>query len=343
MNMGVKITELLEPQPIRFRDLKGKIIAIDAYNHLYQFLSSIRSASGEVLTNSQGNVTSHLVGLFSRSVRMMQAGMRLVYIFDGKPPLLKQATIEKRRERKEYAKRAYEQAEEVADTEAMRKFAARTTSITPQMVDDAKKMLELLGIPFFTAPAEAEAQAAKLVINKDAYAVSSQDADTLLFGTERLIRNLSISRQRRRNKGIYQQKIDIQLITLTKVLQKLQLSQDKLIALAMLVGTDYAPGVSGFGPKKSYKLVKKHESLPTIFKEAGWDDYNTHSWEEVFTLIKEMPVTDNYILKWNPVQRKELMTFLHDEKEFSKERIQHALAELEKTTMKERGLSEYFS
>ena len=340
--MGVKITEILAPQSITLKQLKGKVIAIDAYNHLYQFLSSIRSPSGDLLTDSKGRVTSHLLGLFSRTTRLMQQGIKPIYIFDGKPPELKRATIEKRRVIKERAREEYEIAKEQNDIGTMRKQAARTSRLSPVMVEDAKKLLELLGVPHITAPSEGEAQAARLVVNKDAYAVGSQDADTLLFGAERLVRNLSISRQRKKAGTFYQQKIDIQLIELTRILQQLNLSHDKLIALAMLVGTDYAPGVSGLGPKKAHKLVNKHQQLPAIFEEAKWTEHNEVDWQEIFTTIKDMPVRDDYSFSWEKTRKEELMSFLHEEREFSKERIESALQEIDQSITQQQNLMGYF-
>ena len=91
--MGVKLSDIPK-QTIEFEDLRGKVIAIDAFGSLYQFLSSIRQKDGTPLMDSQGNVTSHLMGLFTRTTNLMQKGIKVCYVFDGKRPILKQQETE---------------------------------------------------------------------------------------------------------------------------------------------------------------------------------------------------------------------------------------------------------
>src|SRR3989338_6805349 len=144
--MGVQITELLVKEEIAIRDLKNKAVAVDAPNHLYQFLSTIRQRDGSLFTDSEGNVTSHLIGLLSRTSSLLRSGLRLVYVFDGKVPELKWAENRKRRELKEAAEKKFRDAEEKGNVEEMRKYAARTSRLTPEMVDEAKKLLDALGV-----------------------------------------------------------------------------------------------------------------------------------------------------------------------------------------------------
>jgi flap endonuclease-1 len=181
--MGLAIKEILVSKEIDVGDLKGKVLAIDSFNLLYQFLTTIRGPDGSLLTDRSGNVTSHLVGLFSRTTNFMQQGLKPVFVFDGVAPLLKQQERERRAQIKQEAKREYEIAKEREDIEAMKKYASRTTKLTSEMIEDAKQLISMMGLPIVQAASEGEAQAAYIAKQKDAYACVSQDFDSLLYAT----------------------------------------------------------------------------------------------------------------------------------------------------------------
>jgi len=324
--MGVKIAELFEPKPIEISSLAGKVIAIDASNHLYQFLSTIRGPTGELLTDDHGNVTSHLIGLLARTSNLMKQKLKIIYVFDGKPPELKSAETKKRRKAKKQAEEKFEQAKKEEDIEGMKKYASRTSRLTPEMVEEAKKLLKYLGIPILQAPGEAEAQAAVICKNKDAYAVASQDADALLFGTPRLIRNLSITGRRKQSGKLAYNAVDPELIVLKDLISSLKISQEQFIALSMLVGTDYnIGGIPGLGPKKALELVKKHEKPSSIFSAADWNKHFTVSWKEVFSLFTHPKTTTNYNFVWNKPAPEKVIDFLCSSHGFSEERVESAL------------------
>jgi len=188
--MGVDIGDLFRWEKISFDDLRDRIIAIDAHNVLYQFLSSIRRRDGTPLKDSKGQITSHLSGLFHRTANMVEAKIRPVYVFDGKPHPLKAKTLEERRKRKEQAEKEWKEALEAGDIEKARSKAQQTSRLTDEMIDQSKELLEALGIPFIQAPGEGEAQASIMVKKGDAFAVGSQDYDCLLIGSPVLVRNL---------------------------------------------------------------------------------------------------------------------------------------------------------
>src|SRR5713101_2919490 len=94
--MGSQIGVLIERERISLDNLSGKLVAVDAFNALYQFLSIIRLRDGTPLKDQDGRVTSHLSGLFYRTINLLEHGMRPVYVFDGKPPRLKQRTLKER-------------------------------------------------------------------------------------------------------------------------------------------------------------------------------------------------------------------------------------------------------
>jgi len=344
--MGVQITELLAGEEIALDRLKGKILAVDAHLFLYQFLTTIRQPDGTPLSDSKGNVTSHLIGLFTRSTSLMRHGIKLAYVFDGKPPKLKEKEREKRKEIKIEAGKKYKEAVEKEDTEGMRKYAARTSRLTSDMIEESKKLIEALGLPVVQAPSEGEAQAAFIVKNHGAFAVASQDADSLLFGAPRLIRNLSMAGRRKRTNKLAYETIKPQLISLSDTLNTLKIDQGQLIALAMLVGTDFNPGgIKGIGPKNALKLVTKHgNDFDALFREVKWDGQNEVPWTEIFYLIQKMPATEDYHLGWKSPHQENIIKLLVDEHDFSLERVQSTLEKFKEETSsrQQKGLGEFF-
>lgn len=327
--MGTKLKDLVVKQTVSLDDLKEKVLVVDAPNFLYQFLSSIRARDGSLFTDSKGRVTSHLIGLFTRTTNLMQHNLRLVYVFDGEPPKLKHVEVEKRRRAKQEAARLYKEAVKREDIEEMRKYAARTSRLSDEMVKDAKLLIKALGLPIIQAPSEAEAQAAHITKKGKAFAVVSEDYDSLLFGAPKLVRNLSISKRKKLPKQMVYKKVEPELINIKETLKTLGINQDQLIYLAMLIGTDYNPkGVKGIGPKKALQLVKKFKKPEKLFSEAKWKDFFEFSWQEVYELIKKMPVTKNFKLEWNKPNKQEIIKLLVDEHDFSMQRVEKTMDEL---------------
>ncbi len=344
--MGVHISELLVSKEIDSADLRDKIIAVDAHLFLYQFLTTIRQRDGSLLMDSKGSVTSHLSGLFSRNARFMQQGLRLVYVFDGKPPELKLQEVKRRTMLKEAAAQKYEDAKAAEDLEAMKKYASRTTKLTSDMIEEAKVLISAMGLPIIEAPSEGEAQAAHMVRTGKAYAVASQDADCLLFGSPRLLRNLSIAGKRKKANKLAFETIKPEMVNLSYTLNNLSLDQDQLIVLSMLVGTDFNyGGIKGIGPKNALKLLAKYkDDFEGLFAEVKWSDFFSVPWTEVFYLFKKMPVTDDYELEWKPVNRDKVYEIMVEKHEFSEQRINSALDKLseEKEKQTQKGLGEFF-
>ena len=324
-------------------ELAHKVMAVDSFNMLYQFLTTIRMRDGTPLKNSKGQVTSHLVGLFSRVTNLMEQQLKLVFVYDGETPALKKAERARRKEAKQEAARKHEEAVKAEDVEGMRKYAGRTAVLTADMIEESRRLLEALGIPWIQAPAEGEAQAAHLVKSRDADYVVSQDTDCLLFGAPKMIKNLSISGKRRKPGSNVYINVYPEVISLEDELKRLGISQKQLIALGMLVGTDFNPGgIKGLGPKKGLKLVKEHgENLERVFSEAGWDEHQQVSWQEVYELISTMQVTDDYKITWRPPNPGAAKKLLVEEFAFSDERVSNALNKLG-TSQAQKGLGDYF-
>ncbi len=341
--MGTKLSSLLEPEEISYEDLKGKRLVIDAFNNLYQYLSSIRQYDGTPLKDSKGNITSHLSGLFFRTSRLMSLGLRLAFCFDGKPPELKKKEQERRHAIKEESIKKYKEAEAAQDIEEMRKYASRTSKLTSEMIDESKKLISALGLPIVQAPSEAEAQAAHMAKKGDFYAVISQDTDSLLFGAPKILKNLTLSQKKKRAGSSAYSRVLPELIRLDSTLNSLGIDNDQLIALAMLVGTDFnIGGIKGIGPKKGIKLVIEHgKDFDSLFREAGWKEHFDFPWKEVFDIIKHMPTTDKYELEWENVKKDEVISLLVSKHEFSKDRVLSSLDRIAKEN-KQKGLDAWF-
>jgi len=343
--MGTQIKCLLKSNEISLNDLNNKTLVIDSYNLLYQFLTTIRSRDGSLLMDSKGNITSHLVGLFSRTTRLMQSNIKLIFVFDGKPPKLKEIERQRRKDVKIYAEKKYEKAVEEENIEEMKKYASRTTRLTESIIEESKKLISALGLPIVQALSEGEAQAACIFKNKDADYCVSQDFDSLLFGSPKLVRNLSIIGKRKKS-GLSYTTVSPELIDLSENLNNLGIDQNQLIALAMLVGTDYnIGGVKGIGPKNALKLVKKHKSnFDALFKEIRWNDFFDYPWEEVYDLFKKIPLNLDYQIKWEKPNKEEVINLLVKEHDFAIERVEPILDKLlkHKENKQQKGLGDFF-
>jgi len=323
--MGVKLSGLVEKKDLKWEQMEGKKLAIDASNVLFQFLSSIRQKDGTLLMDEEGNVTSHLVGLFSRVPNLMQKEIQPVFVFDGEAPALKEKVRVLRHQRKEKAREKYARAALEEEEEEMGKYARQFSWVNSQMFDESKLLLQALGLPVIQAPSEAEAQCAYMAKKKVVWAAASQDYDSLLFGAPRLILNLTLS-QKRKVAGGKQVYISPYLIELDSVLEKLHLTQDQLIVLGILIGTDYNPGgVPGIGPKKALKLVQSEKSFEKIFSSFSVD----FDWKEIFDTFKDIPVND-VSLKFGALDEEKVKELLVEQHDFSMDRVESTLEKLRK-------------
>ncbi len=325
--MGVSITELVEPKQIELESLCGKTIAIDAYNMMYQFLSSIRDRmTGEPLRDSKGRITSHLSGLFYRTARMIEAGILPVYVFDGKPPEFKDETIAQRKEIKEQAREKWKEALAAGDAEAVRRYSMASSKLTKDMVEEAKNLLSLMGVSSVQAPSEGEAQATHLLRQGKVWAVGSQDWDSLLFGSDRLVKNLGITGRRKLPRKESFITVKPELIELDQVLSALGITREQLIIMGILIGTDYnIGGVKGLGPKKALQLVKEQKTLDAVMGQIEWE-FRTPP-QKIFDFFMNPPAEDIEIRK-ETLQPEVLERQLIEEHDFSRERIDSSLKKL---------------
>jgi flap endonuclease-1 len=335
--LGVNLRKLVPKTKVDLKSLSGKSIAIDAYNALYQFLAIIRQPDGTPLKDSTGRITSHLSGLFYRTANLVEMDIKVVYVFDGVPPALKEVEIKRRTKVKEEALIKYERALQEGRIEEARTYAQMTSRLKDYMAEDSKRLLTQMGVPWVQAPSEGEAQAAHLAKKGDTNYCASQDYDSLLFGAPTLLRNVTISGRRKLpRKPVYVEVVP-EIIKLDQLLKELNITREQLVDIGILVGTDFNPeGVKGIGPKTALKLIKQHGSieklLPTL-KEAEFPAEPKRI-REIFLNPK---VTDNYKLTWKDPNVEGVVDFLCRERDFSEERVRKALKKMTEGLRKAKG------
>ncbi|GJN22789.1 hypothetical protein PR202_gb10387 [Eleusine coracana subsp. coracana] len=255
--MGIKgLTKLLaEHAPKsavqrRVEDYRGRIIAVDASLSIYQFL-----------------------GMLNRTIRMLEAGIKPVFVFDGEPPELKRKELAKRSLTRDVAAKDLDRALENGDEDSIEKFSKRTVKVTKKHNDDCKRLLRLMGVPVVEAPGEAEAQCAALCENHMAYAVASEDMDSLTFGARRFLHHLT---------DLGFKKSPVTEFEVSKVLEELGLTMDQFIDLCM-------------GGQRALKLIRQHGCIEEVLQNLKQTRYSVpEDWpyQEVRTLFKEPNAVD---------------------------------------------------
>ncbi|MHA1688858.1 MAG: flap endonuclease-1 [Promethearchaeota archaeon] len=334
--MGIKINELVNEikRPITFENLNNRRIAIDAFNTIYQFLAIIRQQDGTPLKDYKGNVTSHLTGLFYRTINFIEYNIKPIYVFDGEPTILKLETLKERRQIKKEAREKMFKAQDEEDFAEAKKYAQMTSKLDDAMIEESKKLLTYMGIPVVEAKSEGEAQSAYLVEKGDAWACASQDYDTLLFGGKRLLRNFAIGRSKKVKQTTVT--LDIEYISLSKFLEKHEITREQLIDMGILIGTDFFPGIKGIGQHKALGLIKKYGTLEEIIKnesslEEKLKNLTPDLIEQLRDLFLNPKINKDYPpLKWNKVNYEKVIELLVDVHDFSKVRVENALERLKK-------------
>jgi flap endonuclease-1 len=362
--MGVQLGDLLEGKDVALDSLSGKILAIDMFNFLYQFLATIRGPDGLLLTTSQGVVTSHLVGLFGRLTRLMEYDIKCVCVFDGVSPALKDEERKRRKELKQQAQIEYDLAIQAGDLAQAKKLASRTSSLTSEMIADTKELCVALGLPVVQAPSEGEAQAAYLVKKGLVHFVASQDTDALLFGAPFVLKNVSIMGKKKQARTLAYQTVSPQVYCLSDILRTHGLSQRQLILIGMLCGTDFNKGgMKGIGPKNALKKVRElyvgrqtvtadgiiqctlspsdeKQLLDAFFSEIGWTDSFSFDYWQVIDLFEHMPVVDVEPLSWSAINKHAVEQLLCQKYEFTPQRVTEGLSRIRQTV--QRGLGDFF-
>ncbi|XP_054817079.1 flap endonuclease 1 [Prosopis cineraria] len=330
--MGIKgLTKLLAdnaPKSMKehkFESYFGRKIAIDASMSIYQFLIVVGRSGTEMLTNEAGEVTSHLQGMFSRTIRLLEAGIKPVYVFDGKPPELKKQELAKRFSKRADAGEDLSEAKETGTKEDIEKFSKRTVKVTKQHNEDCKRLLRLMGVPVVEAPSEAEAQCAALCKSGKVYAVASEDMDSLTFGAPKFLRHLMDPSSK---------KIPVMEFEVAKILEELNLSMDQFIDLCILSGCDYCDSIRGIGGLTALKLIRQHGSIENILENINKERYQIPDdwpYKEARQLFKEPLVLteeEQLDLKWTAPDEDGLIAFLVNENGFNADRVAKAIEKI---------------
>lgn len=311
------------------KSLFGRKIAIDASMCLYQFLIAVRQQDGNMLTNDLGETTSHLMGFFYRTIRMVGNGIKPCYVFDGKPPVLKGGELEKRLKRREEAEKMAEEMKETGTIEELQKFERRTVRVTREQNEDAKKLLKLMGIPYVEAPCEAEAQCAELSKTGKVYGAASEDMDTLCYSPTHFLRNVTAAEAR---------KLKIEEFDIKKVLEGFDMDIETFVDLCILLGCDYCETIKGIGPVTALKLIKEHKTIENVIKSIEENPKSKYkvpeNWpykeaRELF-LHPDVMKGEDVELKWSEPDVDGLVQFMVKENGFSEQRIKDGAAKLSK-------------
>jgi flap endonuclease-1 len=267
--MGIKnLLKFISEYPniIKYKDTTeyiGKKIAIDISILLYQVIISIRS-SGSDLTNSKGEITSHILGLFNKTLHFLDRGITPVYVFDGKPPKLKSKILDTR---KQIKLKALEKLSQAISKEDKIKYLKRSVYITKEHIDQCKELLSLMGIPFIIAPEEADSELSYLCKTNMVYAVLTEDMDILTFGSPKIIRNLISTK----NEPFE--------IDLNDILTTLNLKYEEFIELCILFGCDYCSNISDIKTSEIYKSYYIYRNIPDTINDLKNKGFNITDFE----------------------------------------------------------------
>ncbi len=334
--MGVDISSLVERRPTTLKDHSGWYVAVDAFNVLYQFLSSIRQPDGTPLMDDSGRITSHLSGVFYRNITLLENGIVPVYVFDGKPSPLKSGTIEERRLVKEKNRQALAEALQEGDTERARSLSSRINVITGKMIGEVKRLLELMGLPSVQAPSEGEAQASAMNSSGLVRGVVSQDYDCLLFGATSVLRNFTMGGRRKVPGRNFYVNVSPEMIDLPATLEKNGISREQLIDIGIMVGTDFNNGLARVGAKTALNLIRKHGNIRSVLKEKGLEIPNL---DQVRDLFLNPPSVGVNPPRLSPPNAEGIKKFLCEERGFGSLRVDPYLNKLEDLSRKGRQSS----
>ncbi|GFF27022.1 LOW QUALITY PROTEIN: flap endonuclease 1 [Aspergillus udagawae] len=346
--MGIKhlfqVIQENAPDAIKAGDIKnhfGRKVAI-----VYDFLIAVRS-EGQQLMSESGETTSHLMGMFYRTLRMVDNGIKPLYVFDGAPPKLKSGELAKRTARKAEATEAHEEAKETGTAEDVEKFSRRTVRVTREHNAECKKLLKLMGIPYIDAPTEAEAQCAVLARAGKVYAAASEDMDTLCFEAPILLRHLTFSEQRKEpiqeihlNRTLEGLGMDRQQSHLMDMIFSCLLPVAQFIDLCILLGCDYLEPIPKVGPNTALRLIREHGSLEKVVEAIESDPKKKYvipeNWpyqdaRELF-LHPDVREADHpeCDFKWEAPDVEALVEFLVKDKGFNEDRVRNGAARLQK-------------
>lgn len=233
---------------IKYKDLKGKTMAIDAMYQLHRMAHPFKSTATSKLTAPDGTSTNHINGLLALILNLHKYKSNQVWIFDNpEENPIKANENKKRQVQKEIA--AIKLGNVLNNTEDANKYERAAFKLERYMIHDLKYILNCFDIPWIEAPSKYEAEhiAAYLTnapidgIKVDG--VISTDPDCLLFGARLMIKN---------HKG------KLYRYNLKMVLSDAGVNQSGLIKIGVALGCDFADKTPGIGP---ISVLKKIDSI----------------------------------------------------------------------------------
>ena len=320
MNLGCNLRDLATAHPLELNEMAGQKIAVDVFLNAYQFITSLVGQEGKPLSFN-GKPVAHLMGFLDRATWMLENGIEPVFIFDGRPHDLKLETLAGRKERKVEAVEKWEAAVEAGDMALAKKLGPQTAEYTRDMVAETKRLFDCLGLVWIEAPMEAEGAGAVRCAKGEVAAVASQDWDTLLYGSPVLIRNLTSHGRKKFGRVLTAEKV-----VLKEMLDTHEITKEQLVDLAIMIGTDFHPGIKGIGPKTGLKLIKEHGTMEAVAEVKEFE--MPKDIETIRGLFLNHPVHPDPIPQAQRAVEKDLREFLQGEYGFSDGRLQRALDRL---------------
>jgi flap endonuclease-1 len=276
---NASLRDLAAIEDVSFDGLAGSVVAVDAHNWLYRYLTTtVKWTGDDVYTTADGREVANLVGVVQGLPKFFEHDLTPVFVFDGAVVDLKDDEVQERREQRERAEAKLEAARERGDELAAARLESRTQRLTDHIVDTTLDLLDLLDVPVVEAPAEGEAQAAYMARRGDADYVGTEDYDALLLGAPLTLRQLT-------SKG------DPELMDFEATLAEHDLTWEQLVDAAVLMGTDFNDGVAGIGPKTAVTLVRQHGDIWTVFES---EDVYVDDADRIRDLFLDPAVTDAY-------------------------------------------------
>lgn len=323
--MGCNLRDLANAHSIDISELAGKTVGIDAFLVAFQFITSMRNrgpdGDGGPLSDSKGRPTPHLIGFLERTTTLIELGLEPVYIFDGQHPELKANVMAERKARRVEAKKKWTDAIAAGDMVRAQKYGQQAAEYTREMQEQTKRLLDLLGVPWIDAAAEGEGQAAVMASKGEIDIVATQDWDALLYGSPILIRNLMSHGKRRRGRLVSAEKV-----VLDELLEENEISREQLVDLAIMIGTDYHPGIKGIGPKTGLKLIKEHGNIEKICEVKG--KQIPENLDTIRSIFLDHPCSKVASMSQGLADENGLRKFLMEDFDFSEQRLERNLKRL---------------
>ena len=325
--MGIKsLTQTVKkfaPEAIMHENLyklSGKKVAVDASLIIYQQLLSNPKS---FFYNKEGKITNHITGLFYKIMNYLTLDIKMLFVFDGKPPDNKQECIQGRKDKSSEAKGKIDETTTKEDKYKLEKASLR---VTKEMIYDVKKLLRLMGVSYIHPEVgEGEAYASELCRMGEVDYVLTEDMDSIVYGCPKLIRNCVDKGMKR--KGV------ISIFHYDKIIQGLELNHDKFIDFCILCGCDYCNPVPKIGNITALKLFQKHGSIEEIIKNTNYqfpENYlvTFQLAKDNFLLYYDKITMDMFEVYASEINLVELKTYLVEEIQMNDKRVVSTLSKI---------------